>query len=163
MSSEKLLIAFSVWCLSVKCHFVNGLYIQTSLAVNCLPATRHRYYQTYAQKWWSGKLKKEFFYFFFIFTSGRLCLTCGSRAAFPGGSRMIREGSHVWGKGRFLLWYLCFNFSNSFFAGFKLNSSTMAALVFKYSNVHNQVSLESFMCCLAKLMKLFSKYGNIQF
>ena len=48
------------------------------------------------------------------------------------------------------------------FAGFKLNSSTMAALVFKYSNVHNQVSLESFMCCLAKLMKLFSKYNRGQ-
>ena len=39
ISPEKLLIAFSVWCLSVKCHFVNGLYIQTSLAVNYLPAT----------------------------------------------------------------------------------------------------------------------------
>ena len=46
------------------------------------------------------------------------------------------------------------------FAGFKLNSSTIAALVFKYSNVHNQVSLECFMCCLAKLMKLFSKYNG---
>ena len=27
ISSEKLLIAVSVWCLSVKCHFVNVLYI----------------------------------------------------------------------------------------------------------------------------------------
>ena len=42
--------------LSVKCHFVNGLYIQTSLAVNCLPATSDRNYHTYAQKWWPGKL-----------------------------------------------------------------------------------------------------------
>ena len=30
-----------------ECHFVNGLYIQTSLAVNCLPATSDRYYHTY--------------------------------------------------------------------------------------------------------------------
>ena len=72
--------------------FVNALYIQISLAVNCLPATSDQYYHTYVQKWWSGKLfkiKKE------IFTSGRFCLTCGSRALFPGGSRMIREGSHM--------------------------------------------------------------------
>ena len=76
-----------MWCLSVKCLFVNGLYIQTSLAVNCLPAASDRYYHTYAQKWWSGKLKKKkkkkkkFFFFFVvvgIFTSGRFCLTHGS-------------------------------------------------------------------------------------
>jgi len=45
-----------------------------------------------------------------------------------------------------------------FFTGFKLNSSTLAALVFKYSNVHSQISTENFFICLAKLMKLFSKY-----
>ena len=63
-----------------ECHFVNGLYIQTSLAVNCLPATSDRYYPTYAQKWWSGKLfkKKKKNLFFGIFTSGKFCLTPGS-------------------------------------------------------------------------------------
>ena len=88
--------------LSVKCHFVNGLYIQTSLAVNCLPATSDRYYHTYAQKWWSGKLfkkKKKSVFFFLLYFHIREVLShsreCGSWAAFPGGSRMIREGSHV--------------------------------------------------------------------
>ncbi|KAL4237592.1 hypothetical protein ACF0H5_002306 [Mactra antiquata] len=47
-------------------------------------------------------------------------------------------------------------------AGFKLNSSTVAALVFKYSNVHNQISLENFFCCLAKLMKLFNIYQKFR-
>ena len=54
--------------------FVNGLYIQTSLAVNCLPETSDRYYHTYVQKWWFGKLFTKKF-FFVIFTSGRFCLT----------------------------------------------------------------------------------------
>ena len=49
-----------MWCLSAKCHFVNGLYIQTSLTVNCLPATSDRYNNTYTQKWWSGKKKIVF-------------------------------------------------------------------------------------------------------
>ena len=55
-----------MWCLIVKCHFINGLYIQTSLDVNCLPATSDCYYHTYVQKWWSGKKKKKkkiFLYF----------------------------------------------------------------------------------------------------
>ena len=90
-----------MWCLSVKYHFVSGLYIQTSLAVNCLPATSDCYYQTYAQKWWSGKLKKKkkkiffFFLYFHIWEVLSHSQECGSRAAFLGGSRMIREGSHV--------------------------------------------------------------------
>ena len=95
ISSEKLLIAFSVWCLSVKCHFcqwLNGLYIQTNVAVNCLPATSDRYLHKYAQKWWSGKLlKKKFHIREILFHSWQ----CGSRAPFLGGSRMIWEGSHV--------------------------------------------------------------------
>ena len=85
-----------MWCLSVKCHFVNGLYIQTSLAVNCLPATSDRYYHTYAQEWWSGiykEKKKMYFHIWEVLSHSR---ECGSRAAFLGGSRMIREGSHVW-------------------------------------------------------------------
>ena len=91
-----------MWCLSVKCHFANGLYIQTSLAVNCLPATSEHYYHTYAQKWWSGKSLKKKYYFFFcccwyfhIREVPSHSRECGSWAAFPGGSRMIREGSHV--------------------------------------------------------------------
>ena len=44
--------------------FVNGLYIQTSLAVNCLPAASDQYYHTYAQKWF--KKKKIFFLYFHI-------------------------------------------------------------------------------------------------
>ena len=49
--------------------FLSGLYIQTSLAVNCLPATSDRYYHKYEQKRWSGKLltkKKDFFLHFHI-------------------------------------------------------------------------------------------------
>ena len=64
------------------CQWLVYLYIQTSLAVNCLLATSDHYYHTYAQKWWSRKLlkkkKKNFFFFFCIFTSGRFCLTPGS-------------------------------------------------------------------------------------
>ena len=70
ISSEKLLIALSVWSLSVKCHFCQWLVYSASLAVNCLPATSDRYYHKYAQKWWSGKK--------FFFTSRRFCLTPGS-------------------------------------------------------------------------------------
>ena len=85
-----------MWCLIVKCHFVNGLYIQTSLDVNCLPATSDHCYHTYVQKWWSGKKKKKKIFLYFhireVLSHSR---ECGSRAASPGGSRMIREGSHV--------------------------------------------------------------------
>ena len=46
------------------------------------------------------KKKKNFFFFFFLDFHIREVLPhsreCGSRAAFPEGSRMIREGSHVW-------------------------------------------------------------------
>ena len=79
--------------LSVKCHFVNGLYIQTSLAVNCLPATSDHYYHTYVQKWWSGKKNVLYFYIWEVLSHSR---ECGSRVEFPRGSRMIREGSHIW-------------------------------------------------------------------
>ena len=52
---------------------------------------------------WKKKKKKKnnffFFFFFFLYFHIREVLShsreCGSRAAFPGGSRMIREGSHV--------------------------------------------------------------------
>ena len=50
------------------------------------------------------------------------------------------------------------NISYVYFVGFKLSSSTIAALVFKYSNIHDQISVENFLCCLAKLLKLFSKW-----
>ena len=42
--------------------FASGLYIGTSTAINCRPATsaltthRELVYHTYVQKWWSGKL-----------------------------------------------------------------------------------------------------------
>ena len=58
-----IIIAFSVWCLSVKCHFCQWLAYSTSLAVKCLTATSDRYYHTYVQKWWSGKLLKKKFFF----------------------------------------------------------------------------------------------------
>ena len=85
-----------MWCLSVKCHFVNALYIQTYLTVNCLPATSDHYYHTYVHKWWYVKKKKIFFLYFHIREVLSHSRECGSWAAFPGGSRMIREGSHVW-------------------------------------------------------------------
>ncbi|KAH3856513.1 calpain-9-like [Dreissena polymorpha] len=47
-------------------------------------------------------------------------------------------------------------------AGFKLTTGTVAALVFKYSNVHNQISCEHFLCCLAKLTKLFNIYQKFR-
>ena len=46
------------------------------------------------------KKKIFFFFFFFLYFHIREVLShsreCGSRATFSGGSRMIREGSHVW-------------------------------------------------------------------
>ena len=46
------------------------------------------------------KKKKLFFFFYFFFVFSNLEVLshsreCGSRTAFPGGSQMIREGSHV--------------------------------------------------------------------
>ena len=43
-----------------------------------------------------GKKKKNFFLYFHIREVLSHSRECGSWAAFPGGSRMIREGSHVW-------------------------------------------------------------------
>ena len=68
-----------MWCLGAKCHLVNGLYIQTSLAVNCLPATSDCYMRKNdGLENYLKKKKKNFFFFFGIFTSGRFCLTPGS-------------------------------------------------------------------------------------
>ena len=83
------------------------MYIGTSIAVNCLPATSGKltiescfslpYIFAKMMAWKSIYKKKKFFC---IFTSGRFCFTCwsASQAHFPGGSRMIREVS------RMLIW-----------------------------------------------------------
>ena len=70
--------------LSVKCHFVNGLYIHTNLAVNYLPAT--------SDLITIHMLKNDslenylIFYFFFVFSHP------GGSASFAG----VQVGLHFW-------------------------------------------------------------------
>lgn len=51
------------------------------------------------------------------------------------------------------------NSSYLFIAGFRVNNSTMQALVYRYADERSNVSLDNYLICLAKLMKLFSKYN----
>ena len=88
--------------LSVKCHFVNGLYSQTSLAVNAfqqqVTVITIRMCKNDGLENYLKKKKKKIFFFFLYFHIREVLphsRECGNRAAFPGGSRMMREGSHV--------------------------------------------------------------------
>ncbi|KAK3093798.1 hypothetical protein FSP39_020376 [Pinctada imbricata] len=48
-------------------------------------------------------------------------------------------------------------------AGYRVNNRTMQSLIFRYSNEQNQISLDNYFTCLARLMKLFSKYRDNYF
>ncbi|OWF56833.1 calpain-A-like isoform X3 [Mizuhopecten yessoensis] len=43
-------------------------------------------------------------------------------------------------------------------AGYKLNNSTMKSLVYRYADERSLISLDNYMICLAKLMKLFNDF-----
>ena len=82
--------------------FVNGLYIQTSLSVNCLPATSDRYYHVRKN---DGLEIYLFIFIFFLFShpgdSVSLTGVCES-GSISGRLPDDLEGSHVWQHGSYI-------------------------------------------------------------
>ena len=77
--------------MGAKCHLVNGLYIQTSLAVNCLPATSDCYMRKNdGLENYLKKKKKNFFFFFFFLVFSHP----GGSVSLPG----VRESGCIYGR-----------------------------------------------------------------
>lgn len=47
-------------------------------------------------------------------------------------------------------------------AGFKVDNSTMKSLVWRYTDEHFNLSLDSYFICLGKLMKLFNEFDKLK-